>query len=88
MRAQKDVETLVHACLHLCKKKKSCTDNPHRDNREFTVYASAGGFTKRVTTTYSKPSSNADSIIRVIINANNYLPNAEISIKRGLQNTL
>jgi hypothetical protein len=32
--------------------------------------------------------SNADSIIRVKINANIYLPNAENSITRGLPNTL
>jgi hypothetical protein len=41
----------------------------------------------------SKPSSNAglsnaNSIIRVKINANNYLPNAGNSIIRGLPNTL
>jgi hypothetical protein len=41
---------------------------------------------------YSKPSSNAgfsnaDLIIRVKINANNYLQNAENSIIRGLPNT-
>jgi hypothetical protein len=43
---------------------------------------------------YSKPSSsnedlsNADSIIRVKMNANNYLPYTENSIISGLPNTL
>jgi hypothetical protein len=41
-----------------------------------------------LTTKYNTPSSNADSIIRVKINENNYLPNAENSIVRGLPNTL
>jgi hypothetical protein len=37
---------------------------------------------------YSEPSSSADSVIRVKINANNFFLNAESSIIRGLQHTL
>jgi hypothetical protein len=52
-----------------------------------------GGLSTYVVIMYSKPSSNsdlsnADSIIHVKINANNYLANAENFIVRGLLNTL
>jgi hypothetical protein len=51
--------------------------------------ANTGTEAKDVTCSlYSKSTSNADSIIRIKINMDNYLPNMENSFTRGTRNTL
>jgi hypothetical protein len=65
--------------LTLCSYRRNNTDLCNKKLKTISVYI--------------KPSSNAgfsimDSIIRVKINANNYLPDAENSVISGLPNTL